>query len=63
MVQTGLNLLTTYTSTSDKSSTDDGSTSLTMEDHKQTASEVIFHVINCKINRFNLFQANDRLGF
>lgn len=56
-VNTGLNLLTTYTSTSDKSSTDDGSTSLTMEDHKQTASEL--EVVQAELGRMNV--ENQRL--
>ncbi|PRQ31927.1 putative transcription factor WRKY family [Rosa chinensis] len=56
-LDTGLNLLTTYTSTSDKSSTDDGSTSHSMEDHKQTISEL--EVVQAELGRMNV--ENQRL--
>ncbi|XP_050369855.1 probable WRKY transcription factor 31 [Argentina anserina] len=49
-LDTGLNL-TTYTSTSGKSSTDDGSTSHSMENHKQTISEL--EVVQAELGRMN----------
>ncbi|KAL6196291.1 hypothetical protein ACLB2K_031906 [Fragaria x ananassa] len=57
-LDTGLNLLTTYTSTSDKSSTDDGSTSHSMEDHKQTISECETNLVQLEVVQVELGRMN-----